>query len=142
MGNIGVGPEEPIFYGILLGSSLFLIYALWARFRRTRQRQHLMLGMARQKEAVQMELQAATDLLRTKLQKEYRPDWISKAFEGKIFEGMPLPLVRIAMGEPYDIQFLGNADQSWTYLYPDKKVLLYIGGSELTHWQELSVANE
>ncbi|MTG98210.1 MULTISPECIES: hypothetical protein [Myroides] len=134
-----VKPEEPLFY---IGLLIVLIYFIYLYFLDTKQKRN----SAKKIESLENKILKAkqnylsnNQLLKDELTKYYPVDWVESAFNGQIYKGMPIILLKVALGTPKDIVFNGSQGQVWKYdSKQEYKLLINIWDEQITTWQQIN----
>lgn len=142
MDKTGVGPEEPIFYGVIIG---FLIYFLFIfiKWRNWKIRKSI---YASQIENEMVHLQSQIDAVRHQLSaalgRIYGNASVEAAFKGEIYHHMPVTLLKVALGNPQQVSFQGQNKQTWKYrLQNQQEVLIYMEDGKILDWQKIQLSN-
>lgn len=138
MEEIGVGPEEPIFYGLIIG---FMAYFLWNIFRWIRESQQKRAHKKKWDAALlsaEEQLEYSKKRLYTLLSDRYGATIVADAFAGEVSRGMSLALLKIALGNPSTVDITGVEHQTWRYSSGDGGILLiHVKNRQVIDWQKI-----
>lgn len=142
MNEVGVGPEEPLFYAVIIGFLFYFSWILvqWWRWK-VRQRKYgaYLEDVLKQTDSQRYALEGQ---LVAVLSDRHGSTTVASALKGELRRHMSISLLKIALGNPYEISFIGSGQQTWQYKWGANEVLyVLVERQRVINWQTVKLKN-